>query len=88
MKKSIPYELVAATLMMVGAVLLVFVFYPYINPVQYRIDNHRETAPMSRYIFGTPVSVLILRAAWYFNRKARRLKRDEKDGKHEQKPSA
>ena len=88
MKKSIPYELIAATLMMVGVVLLVFTFYPNINPIQYQIDNQQETAPMSRYIFGTPVSLLILAAAWYFNRAAQRLKRVEKDGKPEQKSSA
>ena len=88
MKKSVPYEIVAATMMMLGAVLLVFVYYPNINPVQYRFDSHQESAPMSRYIIGTPVSLLVLLVAWYFNRKARKLKRDEKDGKHEQKPPA
>ena len=88
MKKSIPYELIAATLMMVGVVLLVFTFYPNINPTPSRMANRHETAPMSRYIFGTPVSLLILAAAWYFNRAAQRLKRVEKDGKPEQKSSA
>jgi len=43
---------------------------------------------MSRYIFGTPVSLLILLGAWHFNRKARKLKTDEKDGEHEQKRTA
>jgi glycerol uptake facilitator-like aquaporin len=88
MKKSIPYEIVAAVSAMLGAVLLVFVYYPVINPIRYRIDSHHETAPLSRYILGTPVSLLILSGAWYFNRKAQRRKRDEKDVKHDQKPSA
>ena len=88
MKKSVPYEIIAATLMMLGAVLLVWVYYPNINPIQYRIDSHQERPPMSRYVCGTPVSLLILVGAWYFNRKARRFKRDEKVGEHEQKPSA
>jgi hypothetical protein len=88
MKKSIPYEILAMTSAMVGAVLLVFTYYPVINPIQYRIDNHRETAPVSRYILGTPVSLLILSGAWYLNRKTQKLKRDEKDSKHDQKPSA
>jgi len=39
---------------------------------------------VSRYILGTPFSLLILSGAWYFNRKAQKLKRDEKDSKHEQ----
>jgi hypothetical protein len=58
-----------------------------INPIQYRIENHREIAPLSHYILGTPVSLLILLEVWYFNRKAQKLKRDERDSKHEQKPS-
>ena len=88
MKKTVSYEIVAAIMMMLGAVLLVAVYYPVINPIQYRIDSHQDTAPLSRYIFGTPISLLILWGAWHFNRMARRLKRDEKDGEHEQKPSA
>jgi hypothetical protein len=83
MRKSIPFEILAMTSAMVGAVLLVFTYYPIINPIQYSIDNHRETAPMSRYIRGTPVSFLILSGAWYFNRKTQKLKRDEKDSKHD-----
>jgi glycerol uptake facilitator-like aquaporin len=88
MKKSIPYEILAMASAMVGAVLLVFTFYPVINPIQYRIDNDRETAPVSRYIFGAPVSFLIVSGAWYLNRKTQKLKRHEKDSKHDQKPSA
>ena len=33
---------------------------------------------MSRYVIGTPIAVLTLSAAWYFNRKAQKLKRAEK----------
>ena len=84
MRKSIPYEIVAAVSAMLGAVLLVFTYYPVINPIQYRFDNHHELAAVSRYILGTPFSLLILSGAWYFNRKAQGLKRDEKDSKHEQ----
>ncbi len=83
MRKSIPYEIVAAVSGMLGAVLLVFTYYPVINPIQYRFDNHHEPAPVSRYILGTPFSLLILSGAWYFSRKAQKLKRDEKDSKHE-----
>jgi hypothetical protein len=78
MKKFVPYEIVAAIMMMFGAVLLVAVYFPVINPEQYRLESHQETASLSRYIVGTPISFLILGGAWYFNRKARRLKRDEK----------
>jgi hypothetical protein len=78
MKKSVLYEILAITLMMVGAVLLVTVYYPNINPVQYRIDNHNEPASLGRYIIGTPISLLILSGSLYFNGLARKLKRDEK----------
>jgi hypothetical protein len=79
MKKSVLYEIAAVTLMMVGAVLLVFVFYPNINPTQYRLDNHRENAPISRYLVGTPVSILILIIAWCFNRRAANLRKERTD---------
>jgi hypothetical protein len=87
-KKSMPFEILAMTAAMIGAVLLVFTYYPIINPTQYGLDNNRETAPLGRYLFGTPVSLLILSGAWYFNRKTRKLKRDEKDSKHDQTPPA
>ena len=87
MKKSMSYEVLATVSAMIGAVLLVFTYYPIINPIQYRIDNHRETAPMIRFLLGTPISLLILSVTWYFNRKAQTLKRDDRDAKHEQKPS-
>jgi hypothetical protein len=77
MKKSIPYEILTALTGMAGAILLVFTYYPIINPMQYRIDNDRETAPVSRFIIGTPVSLLILSGAWYFNRKTQNLKQAE-----------
>ncbi|HWY74569.1 MAG TPA: hypothetical protein VN281_03075 [Verrucomicrobiae bacterium] len=88
MKKSLLYEILAAVTAMVGVVLLVFTDYPIINPIQYGIDNHRETAPVSRFILGIPVSLVILSVAWYFNRRAQKLKRNEEDVEHEQKPSA
>lgn len=77
MKKSIPYEILTALTGVAGAILLVFTYYPIINPMQYRIDNDRETAPVSRFIIGTPVSLLILSAAWYFNRMTQKLRQAE-----------
>ena len=85
MKKSIPYEILAMTTAMLGVVLLVFTYYPVINTIQYRFDNPREIAPFSRFILGTPVSLLILSGAWHLNRKTQKLKRDEKAEKHERK---
>jgi len=79
MQKSFPYEIVAVVLALLGAFLLVAVYYPVINPGQFKLDSHQEDAPLSRYILGTPISLLILSASWYFNRKAQRLKRESKD---------
>jgi len=62
---------------MLGALLLVWVYFPIINPIQYSLDSHQETASLSRYILGTPISVLILSVAWYFNREALKLKQEK-----------
>jgi hypothetical protein len=86
MKKSTLFEVLAATSAMVGALLLIYTYYPVINPFQYRIDNHRDTAPISRFLIGTPVSILLLSGAWSFNRKTQKLKKDEKDSKPDLKP--
>jgi uncharacterized membrane protein YidH (DUF202 family) len=88
MKKTVPYEAIAAIMMIFGAFLLVAVYFPVINPGQYRLESHQEAVPLSRYIIGTPISLLILGGAWHFNRKAQRMKRDEKDAEHDHKPSA
>ena len=87
-RKSLPYEIVAAVSAIVGAFLLVGLYMPIINPVQTRIETHQESPPVSFYILFTPIPLLILSASWYCNRKAQRLKRDEKDAKHDQKPAA
>jgi predicted Co/Zn/Cd cation transporter (cation efflux family) len=85
MKPSSKYESIAAVLALVGAVALVAVYYPILNPVQFGMDTGRDRAPLGRYILGTPASLFILAAAWHFNRKAMRLKREEQDV---HKPSA
>jgi len=79
MKLSSKYESIAAVLALVGAVALVAVYYPILNPVQFSMDSGRDSVPLSRYILGTPGSIFMLAAAWYFNRKAMRLKREEQD---------
>lgn len=75
MRKSVPYEIIAAILLTLGAVLLVVVWFPVINPAQYEMLSHQESPPLARYLVGTPVALLVLARAWYFNRKARTLKR-------------
>jgi predicted Co/Zn/Cd cation transporter (cation efflux family) len=76
MKKTMLFKILAVLLAMSGAILLVFTYYPIINPIQYRIDSHGETVQARRLLVGTPVSLMILSGAWYFNRKTRKLKSD------------
>jgi hypothetical protein len=69
---------------------LVGVYFPVLNPGFWRNISNQEGAPVSRYILGTLASLLIFSGAWYFNCKARTLKREEKERetKHEQNPPA
>ena len=76
MKKTMLYEIFAVVLAMTGAILLVFTYYPIINPIQYRIDSHGETVQATRLLVGTAISLMILSGNWYFNRKTRKLKSD------------
>jgi hypothetical protein len=88
MRKSLSYEIIAAVSAIFGAFLLVGIYMPLINPVQTKIETHQESPSVSYYIILTPIPLAVLSASWYFNRKAQRLKRDEKDEKPDQKPSA
>jgi len=88
LKKSLLYEIVAAVSAIFGAFLLVGVYMPVLNPVQTKLETHQELPSLVYYFVMTPIPLAVLSAAWYFNRKAQRLKRAEKDGKHDQKPSA
>ena len=88
MRRSIAYELAAATIMMFGVVLLVAVYFPVINPQQYNLDSGGAGAPMIRYVLGTPIALFILWVAWRVNRRAQMLNRTEKDRRHEHGLSA
>jgi hypothetical protein len=79
MKTSAKYESIGAVLALVGAVALVAVYYPILNPEQFSLDSSRDNVPLIRYTLGTPASLFILATAWHFNRKAMRLKREEQD---------
>lgn len=85
MKKSFPYEMLAATLALFGAAFLVAVYFPLLNPGLFKIESHNRDAPIAWYIFGTPIALLILCLSWFYNRKAQKLKRGE-EAKHHRKP--
>jgi len=74
-KKSLSYEIIAAVLAMTGAIILVFFYYPLLNPIQFKIDSHEDTPSIGYYIFVTPIPLLILFAVWRFNCKAQRIKK-------------
>jgi len=86
MKASPTYASIAAILALVGALALVAVYYPMLNPEQFSLDSGQDSAPLGRYLFGTPASLFILAAAWHFNCQAMRKKQQEKEEKLVNKP--
>jgi hypothetical protein len=81
MKTSSAYESIAAGLAVVGAIALVAVYYPILNPIQSSLDSGQDNAPLSRYFIGTPASLVILAIAWYFNSKSRKLRKERENSK-------
>lgn len=80
------YEAIAAAFLGAGAFLLVAVYLPVINPRLYDCatdergftrhvslhESGERAQPLSYYYIGTPLSLLLLAAAWHFNLKALR----------------
>jgi len=75
MKKSLPYEIGAVVLGLAGAVVLVAVYLPLINPAFFQSKFGRDSMPTSFYIGGTAVAVAILGVAIALNSAARRMKK-------------
>jgi hypothetical protein len=61
-------ELIAALCLGVGGVLFVTLFLPILNAPLF------EPAPVLYYLVVTPLSLLLLGSAWYFNLRALRLR--------------
>jgi hypothetical protein len=82
------FEIAAAALLGAGALLLVLVYLPLINPGLFEFvpdesgHIHRvslrelgeRVRPLSYYLIGTPLALLLLAAAWWFNIKAFRAR--------------
>jgi len=79
MKKFLLYEIAAAITALLGASILVCVYFPLLNPMMHRIETGHDSEPFSYYLLLTPIPLLILIASWCLNRTAQRLK--EKDPK-------
>ena len=75
MKKSLPFEIAAAVLAILGAFVLIGVLMPLINPEQTKLETHGQHFPLSYYLIATPIPLAILAAAWYLNSKATALTR-------------
>lgn len=63
---------------MVGSLILVAVYYPILNPIQYQIDSHDDLPSVDYYILTTPIPLAILWVSWRLNKKAQQLKKEEK----------
>jgi hypothetical protein len=82
MRESSKYESIAAVLALTGAVTLVAVYFPILNPDVFEIQFHRKAMPIGWYISGTPMALAILVAAWRYDGKAAHLKNHESDRQH------
>lgn len=76
MKRSTLCEILAWLLAWGGALALGFVYYPFLNPIQFKLSPGPVIEPAIRYFLGTPLALVILLMAWYFNNKSTALKRD------------
>ncbi len=81
MKRHHLYEAIGMLMALFGAFALVAAFGPMINPGMHKVETGRSEEPLGYYVFSVSISVLILSAAWYFNRKAQQIKRDEEGRK-------
>jgi len=79
MKRYHLFEAVGILAALFGAFVLVAALSPLINPGRHRLETGHSEEPSSYYLLAIPIPILILSAAWYFNRKAQRLRREEKE---------
>lgn len=78
MKRHQVYEALGMITALLGALLLVVAFFPILNPGRHRLETGHSGEPLGYYLITVAIATLVLSAAWYFNRKAQRLKREEK----------
>ena len=84
MKRYHLFEAAGMLTALFGALALVSALSPVLNPARHKLETGRSGEPLSYYLTSIPIAALILSVAWFFNRKARRLRRSERDG-HEKK---
>lgn len=66
-------EALAAGFMVIGAIALVATLFPWINPTQYGMNTTGDESLPVRTFIGGSASASLLWAAFYFNRRAKRL---------------
>jgi hypothetical protein len=79
MRRSLPYEVLATVMALLGALLLVKVFVPLLNPGLYQVRSGRAGEPVGYYLVWAPIPLIILGFAWYLNIKGQRLKREDEE---------
>jgi hypothetical protein len=63
----------------IGVVALVGVYFPILNSGFYLTSVHEKALPsIAHYVVGTPIALLILAIGWRLNRKAERLRKEER----------
>ena len=79
MKRPYACEAAGVLLMLAGAMALVRLFLPFINPGAALVSDAERNAGWTHYLYWIPVPLLILALAWAFNRKAARVRRSQNE---------
>ncbi len=69
-KRSPLREALAAGFMVIGVVVLVYTLFPWINPIQYRLNTTGDESLVARTFIGGGATAALLWAAFLFNRRA------------------
>lgn len=68
-KRSPLREGLAAGFMVIGVVALVYTLFPWINPIQYRLNTTGDESLVTRTIIGGGATAALLWVAFFLNRK-------------------
>jgi hypothetical protein len=74
MKRHLIYEAIGMLLAIFGAFFLFAVLMPIVNPGMFKLKTGLDTVPLKYYFTSVPIPLLVLATAWFFNKKAQRLK--------------
>jgi hypothetical protein len=78
-KKNPLREALAAGFMVIGVVALVYTLFPWINPIQYRLNTTGDESLVARTFIGGGITAALLWAAFWFNRRATAQQEDRQE---------